>query len=398
MTTIKIHDGVDDWGWPYYIGYYPLDAATIIKQIEAAAGDDLKIRISSGGGFVSAGWEIYNAIMLYKEEHSARVTVVIDGIAASIASVIAMAGDIVIMMRGSLLMVHKPTNGICGMLDADELKKEAEMLDKIQDVIVDIYAFKSGLDEDLIHEMMNEETWLKPSEALSLGFCDEIASGSAIKVITNSLQPYMNNMPRDMRTYCNRLLINNNSKMATKKTSKTLIKENKSIVNRVVRAFKDIFKFENAEAETADGGTIYFDGELNVGTAVYDDPEMTEVTADGEIELADGRIITVTDGEVSAVEEDEEDDAANGGNDDQVQNKGRLRQLQNKVKDLETENTELREQLEEANSILNKIKNVKSAGKPANRQQNFSKGKETNQADNFREEMRKRRESYKNKK
>jgi HK97 family phage major capsid protein len=129
--------------------------------------DDLTIRINSEGGSVFEGQAIYSQL----KNHKAKKTVYIDGLAASIASVIAMAGDTIIMPENATMMIHDPWTLAMG--NADDMRKSAEALDTIKLGIIAAYRNKSGLDDAEISELMTEETWMTGPIALEKGFCDE---------------------------------------------------------------------------------------------------------------------------------------------------------------------------------------------------------------------------------
>lgn len=131
--------------------------------------NDLDVRINSPGGNVFDGQAIYSQL----KAHQARVTVYIDGIAASIASVIAMAGDTIIMPDNALMMIHDPSGLTWGT--ADDMRKTAEALDKIKETIVAAYKQKAGdnLSDDDIRQLMSDETWMTADEAIAWGFADE---------------------------------------------------------------------------------------------------------------------------------------------------------------------------------------------------------------------------------
>lgn len=130
--------------------------------------DELKVYINSDGGDVFAGQAIHS--MLKRQQ--ARVTVIIDGLAASIASVIAMAGSVVRMPRNAMMMVHNPWTFAYG--NADEFRKLADDLDKVRDAILTTYEDKTGLKRDKLLELLDAETWMTAEEAVELGFADEI--------------------------------------------------------------------------------------------------------------------------------------------------------------------------------------------------------------------------------
>lgn len=149
------------------IGGTGIQALDIVKEI--AGEGDIDVHINSGGGSVSQGIAIYNSL----KQHDGQVNVFVDGLAASIASVIALAGDTATMAEGSLLMVHLPWTQIAG--NAEDLRKEAEVLDQHKETLIDIYASNSQLGRDEIEAMLSEETWLTAEEAYELGLITTIA-------------------------------------------------------------------------------------------------------------------------------------------------------------------------------------------------------------------------------
>lgn len=371
-----MYDYWDEWGWDYYgIGRGDLSASVIVPKIEQAKGKDILVRINSGGGAVFDGWAIYNALL----NHDAKVIIQIDGIAASIASIIAMAGSEIRMMRGALLMIHKPTTAVWMFesMNADELRKEAETLDKIQKILSDIYIARTAQSYEVINQLINEETWFTPAEALELKFIDSIFDGANRATITqNAFNQIFNNAPARVKAYANSTF----NIMAVKtKDNKKVVKENKTLLGKLVNSLKNILGAENSSAVTSDGTTFYFDGDLEVGTNVYSDEEMTEALADGDYTLDDDRTMTVADGAVSALEEPgtEEDptDAA---------------ELQNRIDELEAENQELTNQLDKTNQVLARLANVRSSAEPEDRKQNFGKGKKKEEGD-FYDAMNERR-------
>ena len=129
---------------------------------------DITIWINSCGGDVFAASQIYNMLMDYK----GRVTVKIDGIAASAASVIAMAGGEVLMSPVSMFMIHNPMTIAIG--DTEEMEKAIAMLDEVKESIINAYELKSGLSRAKISHMMDAESWFNAKKAVELGFADDI--------------------------------------------------------------------------------------------------------------------------------------------------------------------------------------------------------------------------------
>jgi ATP-dependent Clp protease, protease subunit len=148
------------------IGFFGVDAETFVKDFKQISGDVI-VRINSPGGSVFDGMAIYNAI----RDHKAATTTIIDGLAASAASYIALAGDKVVMAEGAFLMIHDPYSLVIGT--SDDMRKEANLLDKVRDQIGSLYARKSGKDLAEITQMMADETWMTGKEAVDLGFADE---------------------------------------------------------------------------------------------------------------------------------------------------------------------------------------------------------------------------------
>lgn len=150
--------------WKNYMGCSsddkcPKDILDFFADLNDSA--ELDIYINSGGGMVYAGLAIHNII----KRHSGKVTVYVDSLAASIASVIALSGDELIIPVSAQFMIHKPTVGAWG--NADDLRKEADYLDTCQETLLDIYMehVKSGISADTINEMINAETWFTGKKA-----------------------------------------------------------------------------------------------------------------------------------------------------------------------------------------------------------------------------------------
>lgn len=138
------------------------------EELKQHAGD-LTVVINSPGGDVFAGLAIYNALV----NHNGNVTVRVDGLAASIASVIAMAGDKIIMSPGSMIMIHRPSVYAAGTVD--DMEKAKDVLMKIEEGITPIYAKRTGLSDEKIADLLEAETWMLADKAVELGFADEVS-------------------------------------------------------------------------------------------------------------------------------------------------------------------------------------------------------------------------------
>lgn len=150
------------------IGMFGITARDFLNELKSVGNRKITLRINSPGGEVFDGLAIYNRL----SEHAPGVEVKIDGIAASMASVIAMVGSPITMAENALLMIHNP-NGIC-MGDATDMRDLADMLDKVKGSLTGAYERKTGKTSDEITAMMNDETWMNAEEAKAHGFIDEI--------------------------------------------------------------------------------------------------------------------------------------------------------------------------------------------------------------------------------
>lgn len=141
----------------------PGDVKEFLDQLDGT--ENINIHINSGGGSVFGGIAIYNML----RRNNAHKTVYVDGLAASIASVIMMAGDEIIMPKNATVMIHKPSASyFFTTKNADDLRKDAESLDTCQEAIMQTYMTKAKVDKEEIEQKVNDETWLTGEEAAEL--------------------------------------------------------------------------------------------------------------------------------------------------------------------------------------------------------------------------------------
>lgn len=150
------------------IGAWGTLAEDFIAELKAITAPKLRVRVSSPGGSVFEGVALANAL----RAHPGEVTVQVDGIAASIASVIAMAGDRVVIQPQAMIMVHEAAGGCLG--NAKDMQDMADLLDKISDNIAGAYAAKAGGDVAEWRQVMVKETWFTAEEAVEAGLADEM--------------------------------------------------------------------------------------------------------------------------------------------------------------------------------------------------------------------------------
>ena len=150
------------------VGYWGVSAKDFVDEITAIAHPSFNLHINSPGGEVFDGIAIYNAI----RNHPANVTVMVDGLAASAASFIAMAGDTVEVARNATMMIHDGLGFCAG--NAADMRELAGLLDKVSDNIASIYAERGGTPVEAWREAMRAETWYSASEAVEAGLADRI--------------------------------------------------------------------------------------------------------------------------------------------------------------------------------------------------------------------------------
>jgi len=220
------------------IGTYGVTAQEFINDIKDLKDLPLNLRINSLGGDVFDGMAMYNVI----KRREAKTTVYIEGIAASIATIIALGADEVVMAENSLFMIHNAWGGTMG--EAKDMRKTAETLDKISGELTDIYRKKTGLSYDVLSEMMDEETWLNAEEAFELGFVDTISD--SIKVAAKyDVSKFKNITQEEIQ---NKLSININNKKMTNELKEWF--NNK--VEEIVTAVKgDVKVSEDVAEQTA---------------------------------------------------------------------------------------------------------------------------------------------------
>lgn len=176
------------------IGFWGITAKDFINDLKRYPdAKNISLRINSYGGEVFDGVAIYNAL----KRHPANVTVVVYGIAASIASIIAMAGDKVIMPENTYMFVHDPLALVVG--DADDMRDMADALDKIAAGLIASYVAKSGKDEKQVKKWMAEDTWFTAQEALDAGLADEVTS--AVKIAANATLSRFKNLPEPLKPF-----------------------------------------------------------------------------------------------------------------------------------------------------------------------------------------------------
>lgn len=166
-------------------------------DLESLGNKPVTVRVNSPGGDVFAAHAIFNMLKHYK----GSVTVVIDGLAASAATIIAMAGDKIVMPSNSLMMIHNPAIGLNDYYSASDLQSVMDALGKIKDSIIAAYRTKCKCTAEEITAMMDAETWLNAEECLEKGFCDKIEG--AVSAVLNKNMLVVNSVSYDIGGFKN---------------------------------------------------------------------------------------------------------------------------------------------------------------------------------------------------
>lgn len=173
MNEILIYDVV---GQDFFGG--GITARDIKAQLDSMGDvEDITVRINSPGGDVFDGLAIFNLL----SEHPAKISVKVDGYAASIASIIAMAGDSIDVAQNAMFMIHNPWTFAAG--DAGEMRKQADVLDKVKDSLIGTYQTRVGFDEGELSALMDSETWYSADEAVKFGFADTVTGKGKLQNI-----------------------------------------------------------------------------------------------------------------------------------------------------------------------------------------------------------------------
>lgn len=175
-----------------------VSAEEFAKEVAALDAKTLNVRLNSPGGLVFEGVAIYNALA----RHSAHVVIHVEGIAASIASVIAMAGDEVRIAEGSRFMIHDPWSIVMG--SAVDMRAEADVLEGLKSDLIDIYAARTDQSRDDLAAWMTAETWLSARDAVDKGFADSMTPAKKKEkkdaLARSAVLRQFRNAPQDLTT------------------------------------------------------------------------------------------------------------------------------------------------------------------------------------------------------
>lgn len=179
-VELSIHDEIGLWG---------VSAKDFIEVLDRGL-TDISVSIHSPGGSALDGIAMYNAL----RNHPAKVSVHVEGIAASAASIVAMAGDEITMPEDAFLMIHNPWTMASG--ESEDLRAVADTLDKMRDSLVNIYQKRTGISGADIESMLNEETWMNGTEALEKGFVTNLKEPAKIAALSQDFAKHFKALPR----------------------------------------------------------------------------------------------------------------------------------------------------------------------------------------------------------
>jgi len=183
IIDISLHDEIGLWG---------VSARDFIAELRGYSGIKvINLSIHSPGGSVLDGLAMYNAL----RDHPAKVYGHVEGIAASAASFVLMAADVISMPEDAFIMIHNAW--VMAMGDSDELRDVADVLDKMQGTVMDIYERRTGMDRDDLAAMMKAETWMNSADALELGFIDTITDAVKAAAKAHAFAKYFKTLPAD---------------------------------------------------------------------------------------------------------------------------------------------------------------------------------------------------------
>lgn len=183
--------------------------------------EEINVRINSPGGSVFDGVAMYNTLL----KNPARIIVDIDGLAASIASIVAMAGDEVRMAENAMMMIHDPWIVASGK--ADELREQANVMDKVRETLLSTYVRRSGADEKTISDMMAAETWMNATEAEEAGLIDSVTVKMklATSLVKSNKLSRFKNVPRALLLHNDTTQPSNTSRPRIKRFQSRLAKQ-----------------------------------------------------------------------------------------------------------------------------------------------------------------------------
>jgi ATP-dependent Clp endopeptidase proteolytic subunit ClpP len=186
---------------------FPGTAGYLSSQLKAYGDGPVTMNINSPGGDVLEGVAIYNIL-----KARGNVKMRVQGLCASIASIIMMAGKEIEVCKGSFVMVHNPFAMTMG--ESEDLRSTADVLDKMKSSMAEIYAARTGLSEDEVAKIMDNETWMTADEAVEKGFADKVYEGKSAKASMGACSQYFARIPKILTEQSSAVVLNKESEMS----------------------------------------------------------------------------------------------------------------------------------------------------------------------------------------
>lgn len=304
----------DDRLWYDWSGQDCISAKGVSELLADADGEDITLNLNSEGGSVFAGNEIYSML----KQYTGKVVVNINGLSASIASVLMLGADVINMSPSASIMIHKASGGAMGT--TDDMQKAINALNSIEKTIISLYNKRTGLSKEKLAKMMFEETWFTAEEALELGFVDNIVDEpDYTQTADTSLVAQYKTRVSDAENFSSVIAELKNQLKGEKMEDKTSLFES---IKNVLSSYKvsDDAQDESVAEEVAE-------------PAEETAEQATEEVAETAVEDAEG-----SDSEVA--EESTEDET--NATDELVE---ALEKATNKIEEVQAENAELKDQL-----------------------------------------------------
>lgn len=303
-------------------------AEYIREQLKANnEATELTLHIISPGGDVFEGYSIYNAL----KNSGKKITTHIEGTCASIATLVAAAGETIVMNRTAQFMIHNPkVSGLTSEADSKKLRNVADQLDQIKSILIDVYERKTGLTKQKLWELYDNETWMTAVEAEQMGFIDE--SVDAIKAVAS-------------------FNLNNFKNMEDKKET--------NILRGLITRFSNLLKYKNEQSITLEDGTVILvmsdDGDFTGKPASYEDGRPLEPK---DYPLTDGRILTVgPDSIITEVKSAEPVDNAEANKEDDMKKDEEIANLKAQLAEAQTKAGQAEAQVTTAKASALKFEN-----------------------------------------
>lgn len=311
----------DDRLWYDWRGQDCISAKGVSQLLDEAGGEDITLNLNSEGGCVFAGNEIYSML----KQYTGKVVVNINGLSASIASVLMLGADVINMSPSASIMIHKASGRVSGT--TDDMKKAINALSSIEKTIVSLYHKRTGLSKDRLVRMMTNETWLTAEEALELGFVDNILDEADYsQTADTSLVAQYKTRVSDAENFSSVITeLKNQLKEKKMENQTSLLEKIKNILGS--EKLDDTIKNEAEDVEETAAETA--DGDVAEETSEDVKEEASEAVSEGDE-------ATETEGvEESA---DKAEDATN----ELVE---ALEKATNKLEEIQAENADLKDQL-----------------------------------------------------